>query len=942
MYKTLLPCLLLLASAAKAQTPVPVGADLQVNSYTTNDQFFARVATRANGDFVVVWESVGSVGSERSIQGQRFASDGSTLGGQFQVNSPTTDRQAEPAVAVDADDGDFVVVWYSNSSPGIDDADVQGQRFASDGSTLGGQFQVNSYTASSQEAPAVAVGTDGDFVVVWQSNGSSGSDAGLSVQGQRFASDGSALGAEFQVNSYTTAAQYVPDVAVAPDGDFVVVWNSSSSSVRGQRFASDGSVLGGEFQVNSYTSSLQLYPAVEVDPDGDFVVVWKSFGSSGNDSSSFSIQGRRFAADGSTLGIEFQVNSYTTSSQEAPAVAVDGGGHFVVVWMSSGSSGADVSSFSIQGQRFASDGSMLGGEFQVNSYTTGFQAYPSVAAASGGDFVVAWYSGGSSGNDKDGTSIQARRFTALNTPPVVTVTSPLNGETFDEGVAISFVGMATDTEHGDLSTGLAWSSDRDGPIGTGATFIDDTLSAGVHAVTATVTDGGGLVGQDHVAFGVVASAAPAPVGGPITPTHTAGNQEGPGVAADAAGRFVATWQSQGSGGDDDDGFSIQVQRYDSGGGPLGAELQVNTFTAGDQTAPAIGVSPSGTFVVAWQSAGSDGSGTSIRARRYESGGTPQGGDFQVNATTAGDQATPAVGVDGAGNFVVVWQSPAQDGNGLGVFAQRYHASGVALGGELQVNTYTTGDQSDPAISVDPAGDFLIAWQSAGSAGDDDDGTSIQARAFSAVGGALGDEVQVNATTLGDQRRPALCRFVDGGAVIAWDSEHLPPARSSRGSVPIFGIRAQAAAATALPVGSELEISADSEDEQRAPALTCRPGGEFLAVWQHEEAATRTTARGSVPIFNLRGAVFGATVGVAARLSAFFDLDDDDTDLQQLPAVASAGEDGFVAFWQSQPTQPGDNDLVGQRFSNPVPASPLEIFVDSFESGDTARWTTTVP
>ena len=107
-------------------------------------------------------------------------------------------------------------------------------------------------------------------------------------------------------------------MTVAGDGDFVVVWASYgsfgtdsalSASVQGQRFASDGSAQGAQFQVNSYTSRDQVYPSVAADADGDFVVVWESLGSSGTDTTVFSIQGQRYASDGSTQGAEFQVNT---------------------------------------------------------------------------------------------------------------------------------------------------------------------------------------------------------------------------------------------------------------------------------------------------------------------------------------------------------------------------------------------------------------------------------------------------------------------------------------------------------------------------------------------------------------------------------------------------------------------------------------------------------
>ncbi|MGB5479178.1 MAG: hypothetical protein WBO53_19415, partial [Thermoanaerobaculia bacterium] len=137
--------------------------------------------------------------------------------------------------------------------------------------------------------------------------------------------------------------------------------------------------IGEEFQVNSYTTSWQVYPAVAVEPQGDFVVVWMSDGSYGTDTSGYSIQAQRYGANGAPVGGEFQVNAYTTNFQGTPAVAVEPQGDFVVVWESDGSYGTDTSSSSIQGQLYGANGAPVGGEFQVNAYTTNFQGTPAVA-----------------------------------------------------------------------------------------------------------------------------------------------------------------------------------------------------------------------------------------------------------------------------------------------------------------------------------------------------------------------------------------------------------------------------------------------------------------------------------------------------------------------------------------------------------------------------------
>ena len=258
----------------------------------------------------------------------------------------------------------------------------------------------------------------GGFVVAWESVGSSGNDPSISVQAQRFDAAGNATGAEFQVNTYTTNTQNRP--ALSPDGSggFVIVWSStgssggdsSSRSIQAQRFDGDGAPVGTEFQVNSYTTSLQGNPAVSPDGSGGFVVAWESNGSSGSDNSSYSIQAQRFDGTGDPVGSEFQVNTYTNGSQRYPGVSPSGFDGFAVVWRGDGSSGTDDSSYSIQAQRFDSEGQTVGAEFQANTYTTNSQTHPTVSPDGSGNFVVVWDSLGSNGSDSSSYSIQAKRL----------------------------------------------------------------------------------------------------------------------------------------------------------------------------------------------------------------------------------------------------------------------------------------------------------------------------------------------------------------------------------------------------------------------------------------------------------------------------------------------------------------------------------------------------
>ncbi|HET7292121.1 MAG TPA: Ig-like domain-containing protein [Vicinamibacteria bacterium] len=100
--------------------------------------------------------------------------------------------------------------------------------------------------------------------------------------------------------------------------------------------------------------------------------------------------------------------------------------------------------------------------------------------------------------DSGGLTGSAQISLVIDGPPTVTITAPQNGATFDVGTPVSFTGLASDLEEGNLSAGLSWTSSRDGLIGTGGTFSTAALSGGTHVITAGVADGSGLSGSAQV------------------------------------------------------------------------------------------------------------------------------------------------------------------------------------------------------------------------------------------------------------------------------------------------------------------------------------------------------------------------------------------------------------------------------------------------------------
>jgi acetyltransferase-like isoleucine patch superfamily enzyme len=147
-----------------------------------------------------------------------------------------------------------------------------------DGNPLGGTFRVNQWSAGHQGDPAIAMRRDGSFVAVWASTDQDGDDLG--VFGRLFDARGRALGGELQINQHAIGRQYLPDVAIAPDGEFFVAWTSvgqdgSGPGVFGRSFDARGEARGPEIAINALTGGVQASPAVGLSSHHTLLVAWQ-------------------------------------------------------------------------------------------------------------------------------------------------------------------------------------------------------------------------------------------------------------------------------------------------------------------------------------------------------------------------------------------------------------------------------------------------------------------------------------------------------------------------------------------------------------------------------------------------------------------------------------------------------------------------------------------
>lgn len=98
-----------------------------VNSYTYGDQYNPRISV-IDGDYLIVWTSMGQDGSSSGVYGQFVHEGDGLVGNEFLVNTTTLGPQMQPAVASDGL-GQYLAIWTSYTF-GPNGFDLFAQRYA--------------------------------------------------------------------------------------------------------------------------------------------------------------------------------------------------------------------------------------------------------------------------------------------------------------------------------------------------------------------------------------------------------------------------------------------------------------------------------------------------------------------------------------------------------------------------------------------------------------------------------------------------------------------------------------------------------------------------------------------------------------------------------------------------------------------------------------------
>jgi len=380
----------------------PNGTEYAVVGSLPGDQVFPSAAISSTGGFVV-WQDNYTDGDSWGISARRLDATLSGSLSPFRVNVVGAGSQQNPRVAL-LKNGGAVFAWQGGQ---LGHQHIYA-RFLSPTNTFltANDLLVNTFTNTFQLNPVLTVLNNSNVVVIWTSYNQAGSNSMQDVYGQILSPTGQPVGTNFLVNQFTSFNQRTPAVAALAGGGFVVTWVSEqqrqtvvtnsiyvssaaallpSVDVYARLFNAAGVAAGNEFLVNADNNPC-ANPAVAAATDGSFLIAWTAQDLA-NPNNDLDVRARPFTSTG-VGGTVFYVNSSLSGDQYAPRISALGL-DYLIVWTSMGQDG---SREGVYGQFVHNDGSLVGGEFRVNTTTIGQQMQPAVAADGVGQFLVVWTS----------------------------------------------------------------------------------------------------------------------------------------------------------------------------------------------------------------------------------------------------------------------------------------------------------------------------------------------------------------------------------------------------------------------------------------------------------------------------------------------------------------------------------------------------------------------
>ncbi|WP_417782550.1 LamG-like jellyroll fold domain-containing protein [Terasakiella pusilla] len=827
-------------------TNVPgAAAAVQVNTGDVGEQINPQITALSNGNFVVVWEGPDNLGD---VFARIFNASGAPIGPEFMVHQTIANAQSFAGVT-GLSDGSFLVTWTSDNGT---DTDIYQKRFNPDGSIYG---EFNTITGTT--GVDTLNGTDGYDVI----NGFDGDDLIMSSIGQDTIDGGSG----YDTIDYSASTQGVTVDLMMGMGDKGTDGYDSLMNIEAVHGSNFGDTVVGDYQdnfINGDGGDDTLFGG-----DGQDTLLGGAgnddlYGDSGNDD----LQGADgddlifggLGADTITTGTGLDLIKYIDSN-ESNITDMD-----VITDFTSGSDIIHLQN----GGHLSIHGDM--GDLSVHGTLTDMIAYIEAAPTVATGVLVIF-------NDGVDTYLYAKVSAPEDSyngflVQVTGLTTLVAGDfnlTGDGSAEITLTGSAgADTLVGTASEEVLLGLDGDdtliGDLG------DDVLIGGQGTDVAVFANDPSAykIGLEGAAVTVEDIASPAP------------SSDGKDMLIGVENMFFEV------------GGTVANQRTFTLSG-LSEEL-VNDIQTGFQTTPDVAVLREGGYVIVYE--GLNGSSDSaVYFRIYDETGAP-GPEIELISNATYQTGSTRVASMEDGGFVVTWVE-GTGANGNDVFVGVYDELGSPVAnypGPVNVGVINqAAEQHNITVAGLNDGGFVVTWT---------EDLDIKGRRFFYDGSDSGEFIVANSTD--DEDGSEVVALDNGGFAVIWQSDDYTDVAYK---MTIYDN-------TNTPVASNIVVEAQSIHDLSSRDITVLANGNILVVGVAEKTGDGNEDA-VASIYDASGNVVASSIVLNAM----------DSDPEMAVTTAALSNGNFVAVWRAVGTDTDQGGLFAQIYD----PSGVAIFADSF-------------
>ena len=271
------------------------------------------------------------------------------------------------------------------------------------------------------------------------------------------------------------------------------------------------------------------------------------------------------------------------------------------------------------------------------------------------------------------------------------------------------------------------------------------------------------------------------------------------------------------------------------------------------------------------------------------------------------QTSGKLGIDGQGNFVVVWRDYRLNHSNNDFYCQLFNSNAQRIGNNYRINSSLTTWGGYAKIAVRKNGSFAICWND----------TLVRLKIYNRIGNPISPEITVNDIPNSNEFHHSVSCDTLGNFIVVWEKPILNSG---------ININFQRFDSLGNKIGNDVKVNEDTASNiHHKPSISIRSDGSFIIAWEKQYSSYYSDYYSIyMQIFDKNGIKIGTNVRVFNRT--------DTMDQQTHPLISSDDSGRFCIGFTNYDFSVGDFDALSQMYnSNGTPnGGPIYIDISGYD------------